>query len=107
MRLRGLIVGGLLGAAATVYASRKRPGAFAWVSSAASDVCARMVGGTVSKIMSRGMASEAAAAAPKPIDASAGNSEDAWEQIEALVNSDPEVKREADKIKAESSALAH
>jgi hypothetical protein len=107
MKLSGFIVGGLLGAAATVYVSRRRPGTFAWASSAISNAASNMMGKSVSKIMNNGLMHEAANVAPKHTDASAGRSEAAWEQIEAIVSSDPAIKKEADKIKAETSALAH
>ncbi|MDQ0058223.1 hypothetical protein [Paenibacillus harenae] len=108
MRLSGFIVGGLVGAVATMYVSRKRPGTFAWATSAVSKAASNMMGNTVSKVMNKGFMNEAAGAViPKHTDAAAGKSEAAWEQIEAIVNSDPAIKKEADKIKAESSAFTH
>ncbi|RCW51142.1 hypothetical protein [Paenibacillus prosopidis] len=107
MKLSGFLVGGLIGAAATVYVSRKRPGAIAWAASALSDISSNVVGKSVSMMMNKNWKQEAADMTPKHIDGSAVKSEAAWGQIEAIVNSDPDLKREAEKIKAESSALAH
>ncbi|WP_424766100.1 hypothetical protein [Paenibacillus sp. sgz302251] len=107
MKLSGFLFGGLIGAVATVYVSRRRPGAVAWAAHALSDVCASAARKSFSKIMSKDWKEEAAVTAPKHSDDSAVKSEAAWGQIEAIVNSDPALKREADKIKAESSALAH
>lgn len=107
MRLRGLLLGGIIGAAATVYVSRRKPGLVAWAASAASDVCSTVARKSVSKIMSKGMNMGASTLTPKPSDDTAGKSEAAWAQIESIVNSDPALKQEADKIKAESSSFAH
>ncbi len=108
MKLSGFVVGSLLGAAATVYLSRKRPGAVAWAAGALSDVCHSATNRTIAKWMNKGIGREAAAMiSPKPSDDTAGKSEAAWGQIEAIVASDPELKKETDKIKAESSNVAH
>lgn len=107
MKLSGMLVGGLLGAAATMYVARKRPGAFAWASSAVSDACASIVGKTMDKVISANWKKEAAKAAPKYSDDNVKSSAAALEQIEAFVESDPAVKREVDRIKSESSSIAH
>ncbi|OBZ17819.1 MULTISPECIES: hypothetical protein [Bacillales] len=107
MKLSGFLVGGLIGAAATVYVSRRRPGAVSWAANAVSDVCSSVARKSVSKIMSKSFKEEAANLSPKHADDTAVKSEAAWGQIEAIVNSDPALKRETDKIKAESSAVAH
>ncbi|KRE54346.1 hypothetical protein [Paenibacillus sp. Soil522] len=107
MKLSGFLVGGLIGAAATMYVSRRQPGAVSWAANAISDVCSSVTRKSVSKIMSKSFKEEAVNLAPKHSDDTAVKSEAAWGQIEAIVNSDPAVKREADKIKAESSAQIH
>ncbi|WP_156889582.1 hypothetical protein [Paenibacillus harenae] len=108
MRLSGLIVGGLIGAAATVYFSNRRPGAMAWAGNALSDVSSKVASKSMSKIWNaKWNAGGAAAMAPKRSDDTAASSEAAWEQIEAIVESDPVIKKEAAKIKAESSSVAH
>ncbi|MDQ6418264.1 hypothetical protein RB620_02320 [Paenibacillus sp. LHD-117] len=108
MRISGLLFGGLLGAAATLYVSRKKPGAVVWASHAMSDVCASVAGKAFS--MMRGGSqwkAEAMKSAPKSSDDTAAVSAAAWERIESFIQSDPSVKREVDKIKAESSAITH
>lgn len=107
MRLNGFLVGGLIGAAATVYIARRRPGAIAWAAGAMSDVSSNVIGKTVSRMMNNNQMNNAATITPKQSDGTAVKSEAAWEQIEAIVNSNPGVKREAEKIKAESSRLTH
>ncbi|CAM3968755.1 hypothetical protein L1N85_03915 [Paenibacillus alkaliterrae] len=107
MKLSGFLVGSLIGAAATVYVSRRRPGAVSWAANAMSDVCSSVTRKAMAKIMSKDFKEEAAAFAPKHSDDTAEKSEAAWVQIETIVNKDPALKREADKIKAESSSLKH
>lgn len=105
MKWTGLMVGGIVGAAATLYFSRKRPGAVAWAASAMSDVAGKSVAKMLSS--SSGWKKAAAAQAPKHTDDTAVNSAAAWEQIEAFVESDPAVKQEVNKIRAESSNISH
>lgn len=107
MKLSGFLVGGLIGAAATVYVSRKQPGAVSWAGHALSDLCSSVARKSISKIMSKSIKDETSMLSPKHSDDTAVKSEAAWGQIEAIVNSDPQLKKEAEKIKAESSALAH
>ncbi|MCR2803045.1 hypothetical protein [Paenibacillus soyae] len=105
MKWSGILVGGVIGAAATLYFSRKRPGAVAWAASAMSDVAGKSVARMLSA--SSGLKREAADLAPKHTDDTAANSAAAWERIEAIVESDPAVKQEVNKIRAESSNISH
>lgn len=108
MKLSGLLFGGLIGAAATLYVSRKKPGAVAWASSAMSDVCASAAGKAFSMMAGGARArNEAMQIVPKPSVDTAATSAAAWERIESFIQSDPAVQREVDKIKAESSSIAH
>ncbi|MWC28436.1 hypothetical protein [Paenibacillus sp. MMS18-CY102] len=106
MKMSGFIVGGLLGMAAAMYAARKRPGLAAWAVDAAGDMMSSAKNKMVSKVVERKMAKwskEAAHAAPKPSAASAGNTAEAWKQLGALVESDPELKRETEAIMASAT----
>ncbi|WP_379353343.1 MULTISPECIES: hypothetical protein [unclassified Paenibacillus] len=107
MRLSGLLFGGLLGAAATLYISHKRPGAVVWASGALSEMCSSMAGKAMTKMIHGDWKREAAKAAPKPSDGTAAGSEAAKAQIEAILESDPSLQAEVSKIKAESSSLSH
>ncbi|QNK55394.1 hypothetical protein [Paenibacillus sp. PAMC21692] len=108
MKLSGLILGGIVGAAATMYVSRKRPDMAARASGAVADMCASAAGKAFSMMAGRArMNSEAMKSAPKPSADTAATSAAAWERIESFIESDPSVKREVDKIKAEKSAVAH
>lgn len=101
MRLSGFIVGGLLGAAAAMYASRKRPGMTGWAVEAAGGMVSSAKNKLVGKVMERKLnqwGKEAVHEAPKPSAASAESSADAWRQIGALVESDPALKRETQAI---------
>lgn len=101
MRMSGFIVGGLLGMAAALYASRKRPGMAAWAVDATGEMMSSAKNKLIGRVMERKLTSwtkEAADAAPKRSSASADNSAAAWQQIGALIESDPEVKRETEAI---------
>ncbi|MHA7963629.1 hypothetical protein ACX93W_05730 [Paenibacillus sp. CAU 1782] len=109
MKWRGLIIGGLLGATATLYISRKRPGAVAWAAGAMSELCHAATGKMAgSMFRSKSGGSQQLA---KSVKGDAGrndkSSRETWMQMEQWIQSDPEVKREVEKIKAESSAAAH
>lgn len=108
MKLSGLLFGGIIGAAATIYVARKKPATVAWAAGAMSELCSNMTRKSVAKFMNAANGKkEAVGLAPKPSDDTAGKSEAAWEQIEAILEKDPSLKREVNKIKAESSALSH
>ncbi|MBD3918767.1 hypothetical protein H8B09_08400 [Paenibacillus sp. PR3] len=116
MRMSGFIIGGLLGMAAALYASRKRPGMAAWAVDATGDLMSSARKRLMGRVMERKLSSwtkEAADATPKRSAASAGNSAAAWQQIGALIESDPEVKRETEAIMkstasgSEGSSLTH
>jgi hypothetical protein len=105
--MSGFIIGGLLGIAAVVYASRKRTGIAAW----AADATGEMMSSARSKMFGRVMqhklnnwTKEAADSAPKRSTASAESSDAAWQQIGALIESDPEVKRETEAIMRSASS---
>jgi len=101
MKMSGFIIGGLLGMAAAMYASRKRPGMTAWAVDAAGEVMSSARSRLFGKVMERKLnhwSKEAAHEAPKPSAASVHNSAEAWQQIGALVEGDPELKRETEAI---------
>ncbi|REK77281.1 hypothetical protein [Paenibacillus paeoniae] len=107
MKLSGLLFGGIIGAAATMYVARKKPAAVAWAAGAMSEVCSGMARKTVAKFMNADWKKEGLGLSPKHSDDTAEKSAAAWEQIEAILESDPSLKREANKIKAESSVMSH
>lgn len=84
-----------MGAAATLYLSRKRPGAVAWASAAMSSFCSSMVKKAVNGVLAKKGAKEltvmtaTSGAAAKP-------SAETWSQVESIVESDPAVKREVE-----------
>lgn len=107
MKLNGFLVGGLIGAAATVYISRRKPGAMSWAANAMSNAYSAVARKSVSGMMGKPSMDGAANLDPKHSENTAVRSEAAWEQIKAIVNSDPAIRHEADKIKAEASAHTH
>ncbi|EFM09804.1 conserved hypothetical protein [Paenibacillus curdlanolyticus YK9] len=107
MKMSGFIVGGLLGMAAAMYAARKRPGLAAWAVDAAGDMMSSAKNRMISKVVERKMtkwSKGAAHAAPKPSAASADSTAEAWKQLGALVESDPELKRETEAIMASAGS---
>ncbi|MFD0958786.1 hypothetical protein [Paenibacillus chungangensis] len=106
MRMSSFMLGGLLGAMAAMYATRRRPELMARACNAMTDAGAAMAGKAMSMWLNADR-KKAAAEAPKPADDTAERSGVAWEQIEAIISSDPAVKKEVDKIKAASSGITH
>ncbi|SFS81979.1 hypothetical protein [Paenibacillus sp. BC26] len=103
MKLSGFLIGGLAGMAAAAYIAKKRPGMFAWASSAAGTAVNGMTKRAMGAVISRKFGGDMVQhAAPKHSDASAKGSGNAWGQIELLLNSDPGVKEQVDQIKAEA-----
>lgn len=96
-----------MGVAAAVYVSRKKPGTAAWAAGALSTACSALSKKTMAMMMNGNWKAQAMSSAPKPTDGTAAKSEGDWEQIEALINSDPAVKKQTDRILAESSATTH
>ncbi|RAP76414.1 hypothetical protein [Paenibacillus montanisoli] len=103
MKWSGFLIGSLAGMAAAAYVAKRRPGMFAWASSAAGNAVNGMTRRAMGAVISRKFDREAVHhAAPKRSGASAKESGDAWGQIEVLLNSDPGVKEQVDQIKAEA-----
>lgn len=105
--MSGFIIGGLLGMAAALYASRKRPGMAAWAVDATGEMMSSAKNKLIGRVVQRKFRSwtkEAADVTPKRSAASAGNSAAAWQQIGALIESDPEVKRETEAIMRSASS---
>lgn len=106
MRMRSFMLGGLVGAMAAMYAGRRRPELMARACTAMTDAGAAIAGKAMSMWLNADM-KKPAAAAPKLSDDTAERSGAAWEQIEAIISSDPAVKEEVNKIKAASSDITH
>lgn len=104
MRWTGFLLGSLAGATAAAYIAKKRPGMFAWATAACANMASGLKGRTMEAVInttagkknSKHSAAKANGTAPE-------NSTAAWGQIEMLMNSDPAVKKEAERIAAEGS----
>ncbi|GGG57426.1 hypothetical protein [Paenibacillus radicis (ex Gao et al. 2016)] len=107
MRLRGFIVGGAIGAAAALYMARKRPGTAAWLSATMSNGLSKLGRKSFSIMMMNDWKTKAVVSAPKHTDGTAAKSEGNWERIEAIINSDPKLKEQANQVMAESSSRMH
>lgn len=104
MKWNGFIMGGIVGVAAAAYFSRKRPGAFAWAGSAAGDLMSGMKGRLIETALNRKFGPEPKRKQTAAAAHADGNS---WDTIESMVKSDPEVKREAERILSSSSSASH
>jgi hypothetical protein len=104
MRWTGFLLGGLAGAAAAVYMAKRRPGMFAWASTAAGEVWEGWTSRAANAMVNRKFGNETMQAKPKNINGVVNNTGEAWTQIQTLVNSDPNVKQEAEKIVAEAQS---
>ncbi|MFC5650846.1 hypothetical protein ACFPYJ_17355 [Paenibacillus solisilvae] len=102
MKWSGFLIGGIAGMAAAAYVAKKRPGMFAWASSAAGEAWTGMRGRALNAVINRKFNHAAEKTVPKHSDLSKEHSTDAWGQITMLMNSDPEVKKEAEQIAAEA-----
>jgi len=105
MKWNGFIMGGIVGVAAAAYLSRKRPGAFAWAGNATGDLMSGMKGRLIETALKRKFGSETKG--KQSGTAASRSDEKSWDTIEALLNGDPEVKRQADRILSESSSASH
>ncbi len=107
MKLGGFIAGSLIGAAAALYVARKRPGAAAVASGIAGELWSKAAGKAMSgMIANKSGASQRRSSGRSSSGKSSSRVADSgsWERIAALVNSDPEVKKESEKIIAEASS---
>ncbi|GGF87698.1 hypothetical protein [Paenibacillus abyssi] len=104
MKWSTFIAGGLVGMTAVAFLANKRPGALTWMSSAAGDVWSGMKNRGLGKIVTTNMADLSNKAVPKSEGGSEEASGKAWLQIGQLLEKDPKVKQEADKILADNTA---
>ncbi|QHT60509.1 hypothetical protein GXP70_11565 [Paenibacillus lycopersici] len=102
MKWSVFLLGGLAGAAAAAYVAKKRPGMFAWATSAAGHAVTGVSRRAMGAMVNRRFGMETMHSAPKRSSVSAKESGAAWGQIEMLLNSDPGVKQQVDEIKAEA-----
>ncbi|MFD0711126.1 hypothetical protein [Paenibacillus sp. GCM10027626] len=92
MKWSSFVMGGLTGMAAAVFLSRRRP---EWIS---------LAGSAASEMMTGKFMRKKNAAIPKPAQASAKGSAEAWDQIHAVVESDPELNQEVEKMLQDNKA---
>ncbi|WP_219836506.1 hypothetical protein [Paenibacillus sp. R14(2021)] len=103
MKWSGFLIGALAGAATAAYMAKKRPGMFAWASSAAGNTMTGFSKRAMGAMLSRKFGSDASHdVSPKHSSVSAKESGNAWGQIEMLLNSDPSVKDQVEDIKSEA-----
>ncbi|AJY77198.1 hypothetical protein [Paenibacillus beijingensis] len=102
MKFGGFLLGTLCGAAAVFYVASRKPGMTALAGAAAGKMWTNMGKGMMLGVSTRGVSGKTAG---KPDTAAAASDhKEAWSSIESIVSSDPEVKRETEKILAESGS---
>ncbi|NBD22614.1 hypothetical protein [Paenibacillus glycinis] len=102
MKWSVFLLGGLAGAATAAYVAKKRPGMFAWATSAAGQAMTGVSRKAMGAVVSRKFGGEMAHSSPKHSGVSARDSAGAWGQIEMMLNNDPGVKEQVDEIKADA-----
>ncbi|QHW30214.1 hypothetical protein GZH47_04725 [Paenibacillus rhizovicinus] len=102
MKWSVFLLGGLAGVAAASYVARRRPGMFAWATSAAGQAMTGVSRKAMGAMVNHKFGGEKMHSAPKQSSGSARESGGAWGQIEMLLNSDPGVKQQVDEIRAEA-----
>ncbi|MFC4103757.1 hypothetical protein [Paenibacillus xanthanilyticus] len=102
MRMTGFIIGTITGMAAAAYLSRKRPGMVAWAGAATGDIISSVKGKAVSAVMNRKFGQSGSVQPTSVNSTGTANSAESWGQIEMIVNSDPELKRQAEEIASET-----
>src|SRR5262245_511995 len=98
---KGFIIGGLVGAAAAMALARKRPEATDRMTAALSKACSSLTGMAVTGWMNRSLG-KAANSVPKPSSDMTERSETNWDKLEAILNSDPALKKEVSQIREEA-----
>ncbi|MFF2482131.1 hypothetical protein [Paenibacillus sp. NPDC058071] len=107
MKLSGILLGGAVGAAAALIFARKRPGTAALAAAAMSNACSAIGRRAIGMMADKWQAKAVSSISPKRTDDTAEKSGKDWGLIESIVNSDPELKAEADRVMAESSSRTH
>ncbi|TYP77794.1 hypothetical protein [Paenibacillus methanolicus] len=102
MRMTGFIIGTITGMAAAAYLSKKRPGMVAWAGAATGDIISSVKGKAIGAVMNRKFGQSQSVQPTSASSAGTANSAESWGQIEMLVNSDPELKRQAEEIASET-----
>lgn len=105
MRMRGFVAGSLLGMAAGIILTRRKPGSVDWLVRRADQMMTKAKHRVIEQVLNRRFGSEAgeAAAGADAVRSEAGTS---WKTIRSLINADARVKHEAERILEEAGDAA-
>ena len=103
MRMRGFVAGGLIGVAAGIMLTRRKPGSVEWIVRGADrfmDAAKRMM---IEQMLNRKFGAEKQEGERKEADVAGGSS---WNTIRSLISADARVKHEAERILEEAGDAA-
>ncbi|GGD69412.1 hypothetical protein [Paenibacillus nasutitermitis] len=103
MKWSSFLLGSFAGVALSVYAAKKRPGMFAWASSAAGEVWGGMKGKAVDAVINRNIGSDRGHKASKHAKPTQEKTGENWVQIEELLNQEPRAKQQVEEIMEEAA----
>jgi len=108
MRMRGFVAGGLIGIAAGIMLSRRKPDAIEWIVRRADRLMTGAKLTAIEMMLSRRFGPEKPEGAEKTDRPESGKSESGstWNSIRSLINADARVKHEAERILAEAGDAA-
>ncbi len=107
MNAKALMFGAVLGAAATMYAFRKRPDVMMAAGNAVCDMGTSIMNKSIKGMKRMNMKQGVSGKFPKPSDETVEKFAAGWEQAKGMMSKVPELKREVTKIITESSELSH
>lgn len=103
MRMRGFVAGSLIGIAAGIILSRKKPGTVEWFVRRAEQMMSDAKHKMIEQVLNRRFGAGERQGEHVSGKAEAGS---AWNTIRSLINADARVKHEAERILAEAGDTA-
>lgn len=103
MRMRGFVAGSLIGIAAGIFLTRKKPGSVEWFVRRAEQMMAGAKHKMIEQLLNRRFGAEESEGGKESGKAVSGSS---WNTIRSLINADARVKHEAERILAEAGDAA-
>lgn len=103
MRMRGFVAGGLIGIAAGIILSRKKPGSVEWFIRRADQLMTGAKHKMIEQVLNRRFGAEERGGEHDAGKAESGSS---WNTIRSLINADARVKHEAERILTEAGDAA-
>ncbi|REK59171.1 MAG: hypothetical protein C6W55_01850 [Thermobacillus sp.] len=102
MRMRGFVAGGLIGIAAGIILSRRKPGSVEWFVRRADQLMTSAKHRMIEQVLNRRFGAEERSGE----HACKSESGSSWNTIRSLINADARVKHEAERILTEAGDAA-